>query len=43
VLPVVKVRVEAADSICHYGNVSEINVEIEQNRGYGCVRYIVGS
>ena len=38
-LPVVKARVEAADSICHYGNVSEINVEIEQNRGYGCVEF----
>ena len=32
-----KTRVEAADSICHYETiVSEINVRIEQNLGYGC-------
>lgn len=40
-LPVVKVRVEASRE--GLTERYEINVEIEQNRGYGCVEYIVGS
>ena len=36
-LPIVKVRVEASRE--GLTERYEINVEIEQNRGYGCVEY----